>query len=822
MLVSRSYVDVILPLAVPNLYTYEVKRDSEASSLVGRRVIVEFGGRKQYSALVVKSHNSAPKHYQAKPVLTVLDDVAIAESKDLDFWLWMAQYYFSSPGEVMLAALPAGLKMASETRIALKEQEEIPSDLSSSAHLLVDALLEQPFLTLTQIRELLQLKSHYRVVQELLQKGMIEVFENLSNTYKPQRDTYVEVSPQYSTQDQLEGAFDQLSRAPKQLEMFMAYLEQSRFFSGTQISVKKSELIQRSRGTDSSLKGLINKGILRATKKTADRLAVYHARAFSELFPLTGSQEKACDDIKNQWHKKDVVLLHGVTSSGKTEIYFKLIRETLDKGQQVLYLLPEIALTTQIIDRMQQKFGEDVGVFHSRMSQNERYELWMKMRSERPYPVVLGARSSVFVPFENLGLVIVDEEHDSSFKQFDPAPRYHGRDSAVMLAKMRGAKALLGSATPSVESMHHAKVGKYGLVELSERYGGIALPQVQVIDLRENYKRRKMKGSLSFELAHEMERVLKDNGQIILYQNRRGFSPFIQCQDCGWSPQCERCDVSLTYHKFLHRLKCHYCGFEQTPFKLCPACGSENLILKGQGTEKIEEEVAALFTGYQVARMDWDTTRGKNGFQKLINRFAAGEIDILVGTQMVTKGLDFERVKLVGILQADQSLNIQHYRSNERTFQEIAQVSGRAGRKGKQGKVIIQAFKPDHPIIKMAARNDFDALYELEFRHRSQYIYPPFVSLYEISVRHRDREKAVQGATELGKMLRKDFGNRVLGPEFPVIAKVRNFYIMNMLLKIEKRASQQKVKILLRERIAEFKAGKDGNAIRVVVDVDSI
>jgi primosomal protein N' (replication factor Y) len=799
-----------------------VPENFEGISLIGRRVIVEFGGTKQYSALVVKKHQNAPKHYVAKPILSVLDDISFIRFNDLDFWLWIARYYFSSPGEVMLAALPAGFKLASESRIALRSQEEIPSELSSSGHLLIDALSEQPFLTLSQVRELLNVKSHYRVVHELMEQGIIEVFESIRSTYKPQLETYIQLTSKYISEEQLQGAFDLLNRAPRQLEILMAYLELSRFFSGTLVPVKKSELLKKSRGSGASLKGLINKNIIKESKKTADRLAAYHTQASSALFQLTVAQEKAYQDIKDQWKKNDVVLLHGVTSSGKTEIFFKLIRETLDKGSQVLYLLPEIALTTQIIDRMQQKFGENVGVFHSRMSQNERYELWMKMRSDQPYPVVLGARSSVFVPIQNLGLVIVDEEHDSSFKQFDPAPRYHGRDSAIMLAKMRGAKVLLGSATPSVESMYHAKTGKYGLVSLTERYGGIAMPEVQLIDLRDSYKRKKMKGSLSFDLASEMHKVLKNGRQVILFQNRRGFSPFIQCRDCGWSPHCERCDVSLTYHKFLHRLKCHYCGFEQAPYKLCPACGSEHLMLKGQGTEKIEEEVAALFPEYQVARMDWDTTRGKSGFQKLINRFAAGDIDILVGTQMVTKGLDFERVKLVGILQADQSLNIQHYRSNERTFQQIAQVSGRAGRKGEQGKVIIQAFKPEHPIIQMAARNNFDALYELEFKQRNQYVYPPFVSLYEISVRHRERDKVIQGAMDLGKILRKDFGNRVLGPEFPVIAKVRNFYIMNMLLKIEKGVSQRNVKVILHDRIAEFKARPATNAIRVVVDVDSI
>ncbi|MAX82100.1 MAG: primosomal protein N' [Crocinitomicaceae bacterium] len=815
------FVDVIIPLAVPNLFTYRVQREWADQVQVGARVVVQFGRNKLYSAIVRKRHHQPPAHYEAKYIHNILDDHPIVTEEQFKLWEWIASYYMCTIGEVMAAALPNGLKLSSETRIVLNENHDVQYEmLTDREYLIAEALEVNNVLTLKEISEILDLKEVHPIVKGLLAKGVIFLEEELKTRYKPKLVSFVALKEAYQSEAALNDLFNELGNAKKQLAILMKYVELSQFFSGQPQPVKKVVLQKAAGASASSMNGLVEKGIFELIELEEGRLP--EGDEVNENATLSEEQTRAHNEINAAFEQHDVVLLHGVTGSGKTEIYIQLMHEALARGERVLYLLPEIALTTQIITRLQKFFGDRVGVYHSKFNENERVEVWNNLIENKRFEIILGARSALFLPHNNLGLIIVDEEHETTFKQFEPSPRYHARDAAIVLAGIHQAKVLLGSATPSVESYYNANQGKYGFVALTKRYGGIHLPEVFVADLKEDSRKKKMRNHFSELLFLAMDEALENKEQIILFQNRRGFSPFIQCETCGWVPYCTRCDVAMNYHKYLHRLKCHYCGYERNMPKTCDACGANTVKLKGFGTEKIEEDVELLFPKAKVARMDLDTTRSKNAYQNIINDFQDRNIDILVGTQMVTKGLDFDNVSLVGILNADQMLNFQDFRAFERSFQLMAQVSGRAGRRKTRGKVIIQSFQPYHPIIRQVIDNNYEGMYHGQVLERRNFKYPPFYRLIEFSVRHRDKEVVNEAATYLGNELRNVFKERVLGPEFPAIARIRNKYHKNLMLKFERTASIAKVKSIIQQIMLDFEQHPTFKKVHTVIDVDPV
>jgi primosomal protein N' (replication factor Y) len=816
-----------LPLAIPQTYTYRVPRDWQQDIAIGKRLIVQFGkGSKQYAALVARMHHQAPERYQAKYILSVVDESPIVTEKQFTFWQWLAEYYMATMGEVMIAALPAGLRLASETRLLLHpEYQKVLPDLEDDEYLVVEALELRNVLSLAEISDILQIKHVQPRIKNLINKKAIMAEEEIRQRYRPKLVDYVKLHPRLQQEALLKQAFDQLERAPRQLEVLMNYMQLSRHFSSDQQAVKKSALQKVSKASSGILRELEKKQIVEVYQVEAGRLQGEEASESRK--ELSAAQQKAFDEINEIHRKGQVVLLHGVTSSGKTEIYIELIKNALDEGKQVLYLLPEIALTTQIVQRLQAIFGEKVGVYHSRFNENERVEVWNKVlafdaREESPFQIILGARSAVFLPFQKLGLLIIDEEHETSFKQYDPAPRYHGRDAAIYLAHMQQAKVVLGSATPSVESYQHAREGKYGLVELKQRFGNIQLPEILVADIKEASRKKKMKSHFSEELLKMMEDTLQADKQIILFQNRRGFSPILLCETCGHVPACKNCDVSLTYHKLKQELICHYCGFRYKLSGKCEACGDQNLRMKGFGTEKIEEELAIFLPKARIARMDLDTTRAKKAYYQILGSFQEKEIDILVGTQMVTKGLDFEDVGLVGILNADQMLQFPDFRAYERSYQLMSQVAGRAGRKGERGKVLIQTYNPHHQVIRQVIDHDYEGMFKNELIDRRNFRYPPFYRLIQLTLKHKDKDKAATAANHLGEKLRKQFGSRLLGPEVPPIGRIRNYFLQQLLLKLEKKDSLTKSKTILAEIIAEITADDRFKSIRLSVDVDVI
>jgi len=821
---NTLFVDVILPLPVPNLYTYRVQRELEDAIQQGVRVIVQFGKSKMYTALVRNVHNTAPKAYMAKYIDAVLDEYPIVNEKQFKLWEWISDYYMCCVGEVMNAALPGSLKLASETRILLYEEFDRNYDeLSDKELLIVEALEVQNILSLKDVSEILEIKTVQPIIKSLIEKRAVVVEEEIKRRYKPKMVDFVKLNAEIDTEENLKDLFNQLSRAPKQLETLMSYIHFRNQGEIDEVGVKRQLLQEKAGVTSAVVNQLVKKEVFEIYKKQEGRLvgsgnSIIEPKAFSE------DQQKAYNEVHERFQEKDVVLLHGVTSSGKTEIYVRMIKEMIEQGKQVLYLLPEIALTTQIINRLRQYFGDQVGVYHSKFNENERVEIWQRAMSkdDDQYKVILGARSALFLPFDNLGLIIIDEEHENTFKQFDPAPRYHARDSAIVLAAIHKAKTLMGSATPGIESYWNANNGKYGLVELTKRYGGVKLPEVQCADVKDETRKKKMKSHFSSLLMTYMEEALEKKEQIILFQNRRGYAPLWQCEDCGFTPQCTRCDVSLTYHKHSHHLSCHYCGYSKRPPKTCDACGSAKLKMIGFGTEKIEDELAILMPKVRVRRMDLDTTRSKNAYQNIINEFENKQIDVLVGTQMVTKGLDFDNVSLVGIMNADTMLNYPDFRSFERAYQLMAQVSGRAGRKSKRGKVLIQTYNPNHWVIQQVIKNDYEALYRQEIIERRNFNYPPFFRLIKLTLRHREREVVDAGAEQLAQNLKAIFKNRVLGPEYPAIARIKNSYNKNIVVKFEREASATKVKKAIKELLIDFNQSDNYKSLRVVVDVDPV
>lgn len=834
---TTQFIDVVLPLSVPNLFTYRIPKTWEGEVKVGQRAIVPFGrGGKLYTALIRNIHYTPPKHYEAKYIDTILDELPIVNEQQLKHWEWMSNYYLAHPGDILNAALPGALKLASETKVMLNHAfEENPIEvLTDNEYQVYEALEVRNVLNLQEIATILSIKNVQRIVKALIEKNAVVVLEEIKNKYKPKLVSFVRLNPNASEEEQLQKIFEELGRAPKQLQTLMSYISLSNHFSDNQVAVQKTDLQKSTNVSAAIINTLVNKGIFETYDVQVDRIAAYD----DELAPektLNEYQQKALQEIQTNLKEKDVTLLHGVTGSGKTEIYIRLIEEAIEQGRQVLYLLPEIALTTQLIMRLQKVFGDVVGVYHSKFNENERVEVWNEVlnfnnpfkvaagkRNPGKFQIIMGARSSLFLPFSNLGLIIIDEEHENSFKQQDPAPRYHARDAAVVLANIHQAKVVMGSATPAVETYWNAQQGKYGYVELTKRHGAIQLPEIVCADVKEATRKRKMKGHFSPFLIELMQEALEQKEQIILFQNRRGYAPFLLCEECGTVPECNNCDVSLTYHKYPNLLKCHYCGTHKKMPSSCPACGSTRLTLKGFGTEQIEEELSILFPEIKVARMDADTTRNKNAYHQLITEFENQAIDILVGTQMVTKGLDFDNVSLVGILNADSMLHFPDFRSFERSYQLMSQVSGRAGRKKKRGKVVIQTYDPYHTIIRQVMEHDYKGMYKDEIIQRKNFHYPPFDRLIHFTLKHKDKDMLNAGAKAFTDNLKKNFGDRVLGPEFPLVARVKNTYRKHIMLKTERNLSVGKTRELILETKNKFESSSAYKSVSITIDVDPL
>lgn len=818
------FVDVILPLSIPNTYTYRIPYEMNEIIGEGKRVIVPFGKSKYYTAIIRRIHQEIPEKYTAKYIEGVLDDFPIVTPALFQLWDWISEYYMADLGDVMNAALPSNFKLASETKISLHPEFDGDVDsLSPQEFLILEALELQAELTLKEVAEIVKIKTVQPIIKRLIEKRVAIVSEELNAKYSPKFATFAELNKELvideNTLSSILNELEESAKNHKQVDALLKLVEQTGFATKNSIPVHKKNLIEAGVSA-SALKTLDKKGIINLFTAEISRIEDFDDDT-NALKSFSSAQQNAYDEISEQFKKRPITLLHGVTSSGKTEIYVKLIQEQMEQGNQVLFLLPEIALTTQLISRLKKYFGNQVGVYHSRFNQNERIEIWNKvLHNADEFRIILGARSAVFLPYRKLGLIIVDEEHENSFKQYDPAPRYNARDTALMMSNLYKAKVLLGSATPSIESYFNAIEGRYGLVELNERFGGVQMPEIMCADLEKETKQKTMKSHFSSFLMQVMEENLEAGKQIILFQNRRGYNPVWSCEMCGWTPQCKNCDVSLTYHKSSNALKCHYCGYFVSPPSSCGSCGSRKLNMIGFGTEKIEDELAIYFPKIVIKRMDLDTTRAKNAYQQIISDFENRQIDVLIGTQMVTKGLDFDNVGLVGVLSADQMLNFPDFRAFERSYHLMSQVAGRAGRKGDRGKVIIQAFDPNHWIIQKVMAHDFKGMYTQEIIERRNFHYPPFFRIIVIRLKHRKKDTLEFGSNVLAKKLKDIFKDRVLGPEIPSIGRVRNFYLMNIRIKFERDASPSKVKQILKAKIDDFLTDHDFRSIRVDIDVD--
>jgi primosomal protein N' (replication factor Y) (superfamily II helicase) len=812
------FAEVIIPLALPKNYTWEVPAEMEARLHVGCRVEVNLGKNKKYAGIVKALHDEGPKAFEPKSILNVLDPEPVIQPYQLKLWEWMADYYMCTEGEVMAAALPAHFKLSSETVLIYNEEYgEDFSDLDNEEYLVAEALLIKHELKLTEVQQILDANHVYPIVNRLIGKRVCFVWESLKQTYNAKKESFVLLEHQYDNEEQLAVLLNNWGKAPKQMELLLSYLHLMR----TQGEVTKTELLKKSGASDAQLKGLVEKGILRIEKRTVDRIA-YAPKDVQVDFQFSVAQQEAFEEVQECLLQKQVCLLHGITSSGKTHVYIKLIEQYIKRGHQVLYMLPEIALTSQIIRRLQKHFGGYIGIYHSKFSQNERVEIWNKVKSGE-LKIVLGARSSLFLPFRNLGLIICDEEHDTSYKQQDPAPRYNGRDAAIYMGGLTGAKVLLGSATPCLETYFNAKGDKYGLVQLLERFGDVKLPSIEMIDTRMVAKKPGEKVMLSPQLLEAIRDTVEKGRQVILFQNRRGYSPYQICTVCGWIAQCRNCDVSLTYHKFSNKLKCHYCGNVYPPMHTCQACGSDKLVQKNFGTERIEEVLDTELQGVKVGRMDFDAIRNKNAHDVLIQQFEQKKIDVLVGTQMVVKGLDFENVDLVGILDADALLHFADFRVNERAFQLMEQVSGRAGRKNGKGRVMIQTMNPVHPVLQLVAHHDYAGMYLEEIEKRRQFLYPPYTRIIHITFKDKERDIVSEAAHQFAQALQVPYGKYMVGPAEPVINKVRNLFLMEMLIKLPKDGQLiVKCKEDILQGCANLHADKRFRKVMVVPNVDAL
>ena len=797
------YVDVILPLSLAGSFTYRLSDSHAAMVQMGSRVVVQFGAKRYYTAIVVRKHDEAPQgDYEVKEVVEILDAVPIVRPEQLRLWQWIADYYMCSLGDVYKAALPSGLKMESETMVELNSAFMVETPLKEKEQALLDALLINPKQRVQQLLNTCKLRNGMHLIKSLLDMGAVTVDEAMRQSYKPKNEVHVRIAEGYRSEDALNGALQMLRRAIKQQQLLLALIDLTECEAPDYMPRKelsRSMLLKESGMTSAVLSGLVSKGIVETYIVEVGRLDMPDDTSTFNLSPLSAHQQRAFEEISKTWEEHDVCLLHGVTSSGKTEVYIHLINGQLKRGRQALFLLPEIALTQQMTERLRRAFGTRLGVYHSKFSDAERVEIWNRQLSDTPYDVILGVRSSVFLPFKNLGLVIVDEEHETTYKQQDPAPRYHARSVAVMMAAYHKGKTLLGTATPSVESYYNAQCGKYGLVQMTERYSQVQLPRIEVVDLKEEYRKKRMYGPFSTLLHDAMRDALNEGKQVILFQNRRGYAPMLECAACGWVPKCDRCDVSLTYHRGAQQLVCHYCGNIYTVPTKCPSCGTHALSKRGMGTERIEEEVLHYFPTARVARLDLDTTRSKTAYDKILTDFQEGRTDVLIGTQMISKGLDFDNVHVVGIMNADTMLNFPDFRSYERSFQLMAQVAGRAGRRGQQGQVILQTKGVELPVIHQVVSNDYMGLYADQVGERQLFRYPPFCRLIYIYVKGRDEADVAHAAEAMTAAMRACFADRVLGPEPPAVARVHALHIRKIMLKAEPALGVARVRQCLTE-----------------------
>ncbi len=813
------FAEVIIPLALPKNFTWSVPPEHQNNLQPGSRVEVELK-KKRYSGIVKTLHHNKPSAFEPKPIINVLDADAMIYPQQLKLWQWMAGYYMCSEGEVMQAALPSHLKLSSESILTFNEEYgDDFTDLNDEEYLVAEALLLKKELKLSEVQQILDVTHVYPVIKKLVEKKVCIVWEALASKYKSKMETYVHLAPAYHNEEELARLLNEWSKnkAPKQLELLLAYLHLVK----TEGMVRQADLLKKAGASPAQLKGLADKNIIRLEKRSVDRLPTLPKDVMID-FELSQSQLLAADDILQVFTDKQVCLLKGVTSSGKTQIYIKLIEQFIRSGRQVLYMLPEIALTAQIIRRLQKHFGGYIAIYHSKFNANERVEIWNKIRSGET-KVVLGARSSLFLPFKDLGLIIADEEHDPSYKQQEPAPRYHARDAAIYYAGIFNAKVLLGSATPGIESYHNAQLGKYGLVSLTERYGNVAMPAIELIDVKRIITKDKAKVIISPQLEQAINDSLQRNKQVILFQNRRGYSPYQICATCGWIPQCEHCDVTLTYHKAKNKLQCHYCGTSYPVVLTCAACGSHNFTQRNFGTERIEEVLTETFPQAKTARMDYDSVKGKNDHDALIKLFEQQRIDILAGTQMVVKGLDFEHVDLVGIVDADGILNFTDFRVNERSYQLMEQVSGRAGRRGDQGKVLIQVSNIHHPVLQFVQQHSYENLYSFEIENRKAFFYPPFSRLIQITFKHKQKHLAEEAANIMAQFLMPSYANYLNGPAEPVVNRVRNQYIMELLLKMPKDST---LLLKCKQDVLHFAATIQSNklyrGVGIIPDVDPV
>ena len=817
-----KYADVILPLPLENSYTYRIPEDLEKAVIPGCRVIVHFGKRRYYTAIVMEVHDRCPdSSFEMKDIYALLDASPVIRRPQLRFWKWLSSYYICKLGDVYKAALPAGLKLESETAVIYNPDFESDVRLRPNEQSVLDAFTGVLKLTVAELEKKTGLRNVVPVVASLMARGAVEVSEQLKQGFTPKRQTFVRLSESYYDETKLQDIFSELKRAKKQEMLLLHFLDLSHALNpALSVELSKKELLEKSGATSTVLDGLLKRGVLECYEKEIGRLQVPVCR-LQPLTPLTEAQERANDEIHSCFKTKDVCLLHGVTSSGKTEVYIHLIDEVLKSGRQVLYLLPEIAITTQITERLAKLFGDKLLVYHSKFSDNERVEIWNKLLHSQAPMLILGVRSSLFLPFKDLGLVIVDEEHENSYKQQDPAPRYHARNAAIVLAGMHGAKTLLGSATPSIDSYFNAKIGKYGLVELKTRYGDCLMPEVFSVDIRELRRKKIMKDTLFSPLLVEKMRQALDSGeQIILFQNRRGFAPIIECKNCGWVPRCVNCDVSLTYHKFHNVLECHYCGYKIMLPPTCPECHAAELKMMGFGTEKVEEEITTLFPSVKAERLDFDTARTRNAYERILNDFEKKKTQILIGTQMLSKGLDFGNVSVVGILNADSLMNFPDFRAHERAFQLMVQVSGRAGRRDKRGTVILQTSQPEHPLIGMVKSFAYKEMVTLQLSERSMFHYPPYYRLIVLVMRSRNENILQELSIEYAKKLRVYLGDRVLGPVTPPVTRIQTLHIRKIVLKIEVAAAIQPIRNLLDQVHAEMQRYLPFKQLLVHYDVD--
>lgn len=813
------FVDVIIPIALNQTFTYQISETEFHYIKPGCRIVVPFGKSKVYTGLALNLHQTPPILYNPKEIIQILDEQPIVFQAQLDLWQWMANYYMCSIGEVFRAALPNHFLLESESMVKRKSLNDVnENELSDDEFLVYQALQMQTSLSIKEVTQILNKKKVIPVIEKLIQKDILQLEDEIIVKYKPKEVKYIRLHPNFDANTQLEHLMQQLNKAPKQRDLLMRFFQWKASEQNKPISAK--QLLEIANSASNILKSLIDKEIFQEYFLIQDRTD-YMTDAPQKGVKLSEKQAIAFEEIREVFKTKDTCLLFGVTASGKTEVYVKLIQEQIKLGKQVLFLLPEIALTTQLVSRMRLFFGNAIAVFHSKYSANERVEVWNQvLKNSEKAQIVIGARSALFLPFSNLGLIIVDEEHEATFKQSEPAPRYHARDSAAVLGQMLKAKLLLGSATPSIETYFNTQNQKYGLVQMTERYGNAILPTISLVDLKDKYFRKQMNGHFSDELIHEIAEALTRKEQVILFQNRRGYAPMLECMTCGHIPQCPQCDVSLTYHKFKNQLRCHYCGHSIAKPTHCHACSSVDLSTKGFGTEQIEVELAALFPTHKIARMDHDTTRGKDSYETIIERFQNRSVDILVGTQMLAKGLDFEHVSLVGILNADNMLYYPDFRAFERSFQMMTQVSGRAGRSVQSGKVIIQTYNPSHTTIQKVVENDYVGMFEEQLHERHLFHYPPYFRLIKITLRHKEYEKLRDGAQWLNQMIRSQLAIPILGPEEPAINRIRNLYIREIIVKIPADQSVGAVKNKLRRILASFDAISQFKSIRITLNVD--